>query len=387
VQLLIVSHTPHYRREGRVVGWGPTVREIDALAELFEAVVHVAPVHEEPAPGSALAYRSPRVLVRAVPPSGGERWRDKLEILARTPGYAWAIARELGRADVAHVRCPANISLVALAVLALAGRPRLRWIKYAGTWKPERTDAWSHRLQRWWLARGRQREVVTINGDWPGQPAHVHSFLNPCLSEGELAAAREAARGKEIGSPLRLVFVGRLEAAKGAREALEVLSGLRRRGVTATLDLVGEGPERRSLEELVTRGRLAGQVGFHGCLSRPEMDPIYARAHLQVFPSRSEGWPKVLSEGMAYGVVPIAGAVGSIPGQLRQLGIGRSHDPLDTEAFVDSVAWYGEHPEAWREESARGVLAADRFTYSRYLKAVRRLLACGAAGAGAACET
>jgi glycosyltransferase involved in cell wall biosynthesis len=117
------------------------------------------------------------------------------------------------------------------------------------------------------------------------------------------------------------------------------------------------------------------------------MDPIYARAHVHVFPSRSEGWPKVLSEGMAYGVVPIAGAVGSIPGQLKQLGIGRSHDPLDTEAFADSVAWYGEHPEVWREESARGAVAADRFTYTRYLEAVRRLLAYGAAGAGAACET
>lgn len=370
MQLLIVSHTPHYRRDGRLVGWGPTVREIDALGEVFESVVHVAPVHAEPAPASALEYRCPRVHVRAVEPAGGERWRDKLGILARGPAYVRAIARELEQADVAHVRCPAGISLIALGVLALAARPRRRWVKYAGTWRPERPDAWSHRLQRWWLGRGWHRGVVTINGSWPDQPSHVRSFLNPCLSAEELSEGRELAGAKQLGAPLRLVFVGRLEPAKGAREAVEILAGLARRGVPATLEVVGDGPQRAELEALAG----GGPVTFHGWLPRSEVGKIYARAHVLVFPSRSEGWPKVLSEGMAYGVVPVAGAVGSIPQLLAQCGTGQALEPSHTGAFVEAVAWYAAHPQAWKEESARGTRAAEQFSYGRYVESVRRLL-------------
>jgi len=308
VQLLIVSHTPHYYLDGNLVGWGPTVREIDALGELFETVVHVAPVHPGPAPASALSYQCPRVRVRTVRPAGGRRWRDKLGILARAPGYVRAILQELGPADVVHVRCPANISLIALAVLALSGRPRRRWVKYAGSWRPAPPDAWSHRLQRWWMGRGR---------------------------------------------------------------------------VEAALAVVGEGRERGDLEELA-RG-LA--VTFHGWLPRPQVGKIYARGHLLLLPSRSEGWPKVLSEGMAYGLAPVAGAVGSIPQLLGEFGTGRALDPSDTGAFVEAAAWYEAHPEAWKEEAVRGMRAAGQFSYERYREAVRRLLEAGVAGAGATCET
>ncbi len=359
------------------------MREIDALGKLFETVVHVAPVHSEPAPPSALAYQCPRVRVRGVRPAGGPRWRDKLGILARAPGYVRAIAQEIQPADVAHVRCPASISLIALVVLALSGRPRRRWVKYAGWWRPARPDSWSHRLQRWWLGRRSSGAVVTINGSWPEQPAHVRSFLNPCLSEAELVEARAAGRDKELRPPLRLVFVGRLEPAKGARAAVEILAALRRRGVEATLDVVGDGPQRGELEALA-RG---AAVTFHGWLPRPRVGKIYARGHLLLLPSRSEGWPKVLSEGMAYGLAPVAGAVGSIPELLGEFGTGRALDPSDTGAFVEAVAWYGAHPEAWREEAVRGMQAAGQFSYERYLEAVRRLLEAGLPAAGATCET
>ena len=79
MKLAIVSHTPHHLREGEVVGWGPTVREIDQLATLFSAVVHVAPLHDGPAPASDLAYRDARVRLRPVRATGGPRLADKLD--------------------------------------------------------------------------------------------------------------------------------------------------------------------------------------------------------------------------------------------------------------------------------------------------------------------
>jgi hypothetical protein len=73
MKLLVVSHTEHYLKNGTVVGWGPTVREIDHLANLFDEIIHIAMLHTGPAPDSAIAYQSPRVKLCPVP----VRWRER----------------------------------------------------------------------------------------------------------------------------------------------------------------------------------------------------------------------------------------------------------------------------------------------------------------------
>ncbi len=67
-KIVVISDTPHYRRAGRIVGWGPTVRELDQLSTLFDELVHVAPVSDETAPASALPYESARVRIRPLRP-------------------------------------------------------------------------------------------------------------------------------------------------------------------------------------------------------------------------------------------------------------------------------------------------------------------------------
>jgi glycosyltransferase involved in cell wall biosynthesis len=374
MRLLIVSHTPHYRHADTVVGWGPTVREIDHLADLFDEVIHLAPLHPDPAPASSLPYRSPRVHLRPVPPAGGHGRKEKLGVLAHAPVYLRAFLRELPRADVVHVRCPAAISLFAVVALAVAPKPRLRWIKYAGNWRPAGREPWSYAFQRWWLERRLHGGVVTVNGQWPGQPARVHAFLNPCLTDAELDEARRGAGEKQWTSPVRLISVGRLEKAKGVFQALEIVAHVEQRGLPATLDLVGDGPERAQAEQKANDLGIRQRICFHGWLPRTALTPLYSRAHLLLLPTASEGWPKVVSEAMAYGVVPIASSVSSIPESLRRFATGRCYAPTDVEGFSQAVLHYSSHPREWEEESANGIRAAEQFTYTHYLKAVAALL-------------
>ena len=195
--------------------------------------LHLAPLYTGAAPESAIPYRSPAVRLRPVPPAGGEGALAKLGILVRFPAYLRSIMAELQRADVVQVRCPANIGLLALVVLSLVRSPQRRWAKYAGNWAPAGQEAWSYTLQRWWLSRGLHHGTVTVNGRWPGQPPHVYSFFNPCLTDEELAEAAAVAAGKELAVAPRLVFVGRLEKAKGVETALRRSAGSRSRGCRA----------------------------------------------------------------------------------------------------------------------------------------------------------
>ncbi len=216
---------------------------------------------------------------------------------------------------------------------------------------------------------------MTVNGQWPDQPRHVRPFLNPCLTEEELRDGAIVGSAKRLSSPLRLLFVGRAESTKGCGRAIEITEGLARRGIDARLEIVGDGPDRGALEEQIEAGGLRERVRLLGWVPRPSLNDLYASAHILLFPSTSsEGWPKVLSEGMAYGVVPVAGAVSSIPQYLEAFGAGRALDPQDREAFVDAIAAYVRDPRGWEQDASRAMSAAAEFTYKSYLGAVRRIL-------------
>jgi glycosyltransferase involved in cell wall biosynthesis len=282
--------------------------------------------------------------------------------------------RELRKVDAVHVRCPANIPLLAIILLALRRKPGLRWVKYAGNWTPTGSEPIASRFQRWWLDCGFHRGLVTVNGNWPGQPSHVHSFLNPCLTDSELDDGVIAAGKKVLCHPVQLVFVGRLESAKGAGICLELLAQLQRKGIQAELDLVGDGEERVALEEMARKLGIATVARFHGGVPRTGLGTYYSRAHFIVLPSKSEGWPKVLSEAMAYGVVPVASAVSSIPQVLQAAATGQTVRVREASAFCDALESYLKAPTRWGEHSKNAVEAARQFSYSAYLQAVAALL-------------
>jgi glycosyltransferase involved in cell wall biosynthesis len=374
MRLLIISNMPHHLREGQVVGWGPTVQEIDHLAEIFTEIRHIACLHGGPAPRNALPYASDRVRLRPVPPAGGTSLREKLAILGRFPQYARIILEELPQTDVVHVRCPANICLLATVMLAVQREPKLRWIKFATNWQPDGREAWSSTFQRWWLRQGWTRAWVTVNGECSGQPVHVRPFLNPCLTDAELEEAKVLAARKPAMYPLRLLFVGTLDSNKGVLRTLEIVRLVRSCGVDAQLEVVGDGPERPALERKIVELGMAAAVTLHGWLPRTVLGEIYARNHLYLMTSQTEGWPKVLSEAMAYGVVPIASAISCIPDYLKKFQVGRTVPWSDLPAFAEAALAYARAPGNWQAESARAMTAAAEFTYSSYLNEVRALL-------------
>jgi len=202
----------------------------------------------------------------------------------------------------------------------------------------------------------------------------VQPFLNPCLTDTELEQAKSFVTQKPGRSPLRLLFVGALDSNKGVLRALEVVRLVRASGVDAKLEVVGDGIERTVLERKIVESGLNESVTLHGWLPRTALGEIYTRNHLFLLTSQSEGWPKVLSEAMAYGVVPIASAISCIPDYLNRFQVGRTLTWSNLPAFARAAVDYAHAPTAWQSESARAMAAARHFTYSHYLHQVRALL-------------
>jgi glycosyltransferase involved in cell wall biosynthesis len=85
--------------------------------------------------------------------------------------------------------------------------------------------------------------------------------------------------------------------------------------------IVGDGPDRHRIEELVRRSPVRAQVTLHGHLDRPSLDHLLREAWVQVLPSRfREPSSNVLPEAMMRGSAVVATATGGTP-EIVQHGV------------------------------------------------------------------
>lgn len=179
---------------------------------------------------------------------------------------------------------------------------------------------------------------------------------------------------KRLILPIQVLFVGRLEEAKGVDRALDIVQIFEKNRVPYTLHLVGDGEKRKWYEEKCEPAMIEKKVIFWGWLSPKELSSLYAKAHFVLLPSSSsEGWPKVLSEGMAFGAIPIASSVSCIPQYLQSFQVGAAIAVDDIQTYQQTLLEYIHLPDKWEQESARAREHARKFTYEYYLKKVREL--------------
>lgn len=156
-----------------------------------------------------------------------------------------------------------------------------------------------------------ERELVElgVSGD------RVHLVPNAWTPpEGPLdrPESRDKLGLREADGPI-LGWVGRLIPIKGCDVFLEALGLIVDLSWTAVI--VGDGPERNSLEEWVEDQGLSDRIHFLG--SVPNAARYFSAFDLQILSSRSEGTPMVLLEAMGTGVPVIATAVGGVPDMLE----------------------------------------------------------------------
>ena len=95
--------------------------------------------------------------------------------------------------------------------------------------------------------------------------------------------------------PKRLLFVGRLTAQKGLEHLLHALASMK---AQASLDIVGDGPNRSSLEDLAQQLGVAPRIRWYGQLSQSDLPQLYQRAAAVVVPSIDEGLGLVAVEAL-----------------------------------------------------------------------------------------
>lgn len=78
------------------------------------------------------------------------------------------------------------------------------------------------------------------------------------------ARASSTSGSRRSPRPLRFAYFGRFVERKGLADAIRILAAARRRGVDASYDLIGDGPQRDELKTLAKELGIAESVRFPG---------------------------------------------------------------------------------------------------------------------------
>ncbi|MDX1630543.1 MAG: glycosyltransferase [Thermoanaerobaculia bacterium] len=156
------------------------------------------------------------------------------------------------------------------------------------------------------------------------------------------------------GEPPVVLCVAALKPYKGIPVLLEACRILRGRGVELRCRVVGEGPERRVLEETIREEGLGERVELLGARTQEEVADLMAEARVVALPSvvaedgQMEGLPVVLMEASAAERAVVAPAFSGIPELVEDGTSGLLFPPGDPEALADRIQELLEDPEKAR---------------------------------------
>jgi len=369
--LCIISHTEHYQDEhGTLKAWGSTVTEINHLLDIFDHIVHLAPLHQGTPPNSSLAYvDNKRISFIALKPSGG-KGLQKLSIAWTALSNFKKIHKAIQEADIIQFRAPTGMGLYVLPYLKwFNSKPY--WVKYAGNWIDPNMPL-GNRLQKQWLLKHLEPETqVTYNGNWVDKPGFL-SFDNPCFTTADYQEARSALDQKPNlkKEGWTLCFVGALNAHKGVPLIIEALKKKPETLHIKAMHFVGDGPDRDHYEALAKNLKVT--TYFHGFLPKPEVYQVLAQSDALVLPSKSEGFPKVVGEAMAYGCVPIVSRVSCMEDYILDGDNGFLLKTLSPQSLIQSL----NELNVLSKEQLEGLRLknytfAQQFTYAHYNTALK----------------
>jgi len=172
-----------------------------------------------------------------------------------------------------------------------------------------------------------------------------------------------------------VLFVGRLVPEKQVHRLIRVFPDIQRSFPDSILALVGDGPERASLEGLACANGVDGKIVFVGRKEDRELCAWYRVASVFALPSGFEPFGAVVNEALLAGVPVVCSNRAGASGLVREGETGAVIDAANAEALSASLReWVGRaRPLDASQVTLRPSLMTARFseTVDGFLDLVR----------------
>lgn len=367
-KLLVISDTGIYESKGKVYAFGPVVRELEALTATFESIVWIG--YNRPDQLHNAAYEIidlPNISTVMLKRVGGTSILDKLSILWQYPQMFLRIQQLVKGHQKIHVRAPSHPAVIAILLAQWYSKKQF-WFKYAGSWVE--AAPYFYDLQRRLLKRLKHPNKVTVNGTWPLQKSHILAFENPCLTIQDRARGATICQQKTCPQAYDYCFVGGLNTNKGIEPLLAAFREIPKQQI-GVIHVVGDGVLKSQIIELTKS--FPHNIIIHGHLAKEQVVAIYTKSHFVVLPSKSEGFPKVISEAMNYGCIPLVSDVSCVGQYIHHKTNGYLIASQSTDHIKDALEWgLNLSTDDFQLMVVSNYEFSECFTYERYINRVHR---------------
>jgi glycosyltransferase involved in cell wall biosynthesis len=170
----------------------------------------------------------------------------------------------------------------------------------------------------------------------------------------------------------RILCAGQLFATKGVHNLLRAFQNVLVKIPSARLDIVGEGPEKESLEQLCASLQIQNAVMFHGKVPHKELTHYYSKANVVVLPSViADNCPLVVLEAMASSRPVIGSRIGGIPELILENETGLLFNPGDVDELSEKIIQLLLNPEKAEMMGRLGrELVEKEFSAQKHIKRI-----------------
>jgi len=147
---------------------------------------------------------------------------------------------------------------------------------------------------------------------------------------------------------LELITVGYLFERKGIELIIKAMREVVCGNKKIILKIVGDGPQRKSLEKLVGELKLKDFVIFEGFIPNEKIQEYYQRAHIFVSMSRSESWGQMYLEAMACGLPIITTKNNGSNEIIKDNEFGYLVEQEDYNTLAEKVLYLSENQDVIR---------------------------------------
>ena len=370
MRFLVITYAEHKLDNNNIYSYGPYVKEMNLWLKHVDEFVLVAPFKNTNVSNIDSCYDFNATKIYSIPSLHFKSLKRFLFSLLSLPRIIWVLFSAMKTSDHIHLRCPGNVGLIA-SIIQIFFSSKMKTVKYAGNWDPKAQQPLSYKLQKWILSNTflTKNTKVLVYGEWPNQSKNIVPFYTATYNEAEKVPVKK----RDLDEVIQFVFIGTLSTGKRPEYAIEIVNKLIKEGVKCKLDFYGEGTKRSMLQNLISNYGLADLVTIHGNVDTETIKAALKQAHFVVLPSKSEGWPKAIAEGMFWGAIPIATRVSCLEYMLDNGNRGillNLNLKIDTQLIKKLVA----QPEAFHLMAVAAAQWSRQFTLDRFENDIKQLL-------------
>ena len=370
MKVVVISSSPFIEKEAQYYAYSPYVKELVIWDKHSDEIAFFCPIWEKDN-GLLIAPITFAIARMFVAKEFNIKTISNLLKAFRCSFWNfYQLFKAIIWADHIHLRCPGNIGLMGCIVqIFFPGKSKTA--KYAGNWDPNSKQPWSYKLQRWILSNTllTRNMQVLVYGEWERSNSNIKPFFTASYSEAEKIAVQP----RSLTETISMIYVGTLSRGKRPIYAIQLLQKLLKKHSNIELSFYGNGKEKEHLETYIRNNQLENFVFLKGNFAQDAMKKVYQEAHFIILPSESEGWPKVVAEGMFWGCLPIATKVSCVPNMLEngERGVLLSMD-IDQDAAIlfDLI----QDQNLYSDKVQKSILWSRKYTLDLFESEIKNLL-------------